>query len=75
MTRELSTTSTTTQEYVKSKSTMQLNYNRVDKVDCDLAKTLCARDYKGLCNFGANAAIEVIHIGSREECQKLLQQQ
>lgn len=24
-----------------------LNYNKVDKIDVDIAKTLCARDYKG----------------------------
>ena len=33
----------------------------------DIAHTLLARDYKGLCNFGANAAIEVIRIGKKME--------
>ena len=45
---------------------MQLNYNRVDKVDCDLAKTLCARDYKG---FGTGFDT----MNGVMECQKLTQ--
>ena len=39
----------------------------------DIAHTLLARDYKGLCNFGANAVIEVIRIGKVEDfitCQQ-----
>lgn len=30
-----------------SRINAMLNYNRVDKVGNDVAKTLCARDYKG----------------------------
>lgn len=29
------------------KSTAYLNYNKIDKTDTQVAKTLCARDYKG----------------------------
>ena len=35
-----------------------LNYNHVDKIGNDVAKTLCARDYKGLDNYGSNGVIE-----------------
>ena len=41
-----STTSKQT-EAVLSKITAQLNYKKVEKVHTSLAKTLCARDYKG----------------------------
>ncbi|MBQ0113061.1 MAG: hypothetical protein KBT03_08025 [Bacteroidales bacterium] len=48
-----------------SKSTVYMNYNRIDKVDTKVAKTLCARDYKG---FGTgfdtmNGVIEVLKGG------------
>ena len=29
---------------------VSLNYNKVEKVDLKVAKTLCARDYKGYSN-------------------------
>lgn len=38
----------------------------------DIAHTLLARDYKGLCNFGANAVIEAYKIGTREELMELI---
>ena len=31
----------------KMKEPAYLNYKRIDKVNPDIAKTLCARDYKG----------------------------
>ena len=31
-----------------SSTTAALNYRRIDKVNLSVAKTLCARDYKGL---------------------------
>lgn len=40
-----------------------MNYNFVDKVDTDCAKTLCARDYKGF-GTGFDTMNGVI------ECQK-----
>lgn len=32
----------------QKKEAVYLNYNRIDKRNCEVAKTLCARDYKGL---------------------------
>lgn len=40
-----------------------MNYNRIEKVDNDVAKTLCARDYKG---FGTGFDVQNGVI----ECQK-----
>lgn len=31
----------------QQKEVAYLNYRRIDKIDCKVAKTLCARDYKG----------------------------
>ena len=31
----------------KQKAAVYLNYRRIDKIGCKVAKTLCARDYKG----------------------------
>jgi hypothetical protein len=41
-----------------------MNYNKVEKVDNDVAKTLMARDYKGFGNQAMNGVIE---------CQKVNQ--
>ena len=34
-------------ETLLSRTNAMLNYNHVDKIGNDVAKTLCARDYKG----------------------------
>ena len=38
-----------TEEFLtdKPKEVAYLNYKRIYKTNCDVAKTLCARDYKG----------------------------
>ena len=56
MTQELATCGQT--------ETVLLNYNRIDK-KTNVAKTLCARDYKGFGNQPMNGVIE---------CQKLNRQ-
>ena len=38
-----------------------LNYNHVNKIGNDVAKTLCARDYKGFGNQPMNGVIEWRH--------------
>lgn len=46
--------------------TALMNYNRIEKIDNDVAKTLCARDYKG---FGTGFDVQNGVI----ECQKVNQ--
>ena len=45
-------------ETLLPRTNAMLNYNHVDKIGNDVAKTLCARDYKGLDNYGSNGVIE-----------------
>ena len=45
-------------ETLLPRTNAMLNYNHVDKIGNDVAKTLCARDYKGFGNQSMNGVIE-----------------
>ena len=57
----LESASTNTKEAECVRYNAYLNYNRVDKIDPDIATTLCARDYKGF-GTGFNTMNGVIEV-------------
>lgn len=44
---EVSATESQREQELLNLTTIALNYKRIDKVNTSVAKTLCARDYKG----------------------------